>query len=236
MPSRIRTGDETGRGRLKARPVEGLKDPVAPGEYPLGLGGTRDGVLYVPEGYDPRRPAPLMLCLHGAGGEARHRIDPLRPEADRDGVVLIAPDSRGRTWDMLLLDFGVDVARIDRALTMAFERLAIDPAKVAIEGFSDGASYALSLGIANGDLFRYVFAFSPGFMRPPVRVGSPRFFVSHGVADEVLPVACSRRLVPALEMLGYPTTYREFPGAHTVPREMVREAMDLLAGRARKAA
>ena len=38
-------------------------------------------------------------------------------------------------------------------------------------GFSDGASYALSLGAANGDLFTHIAAFSPGFMRPPVSVG-----------------------------------------------------------------
>jgi len=33
-------------------------------------------------------------------------------------------------------------------------------------GFSDGASYALSVGITNGDLFTHVIAFSPGFVAP----------------------------------------------------------------------
>jgi predicted esterase len=40
-------------------------------------------------------------------------------------------------------------------------------------GFSDGASYALSLGLANGDLFTHVLGFSPGFMRVPRHVGRP---------------------------------------------------------------
>ncbi len=35
------------------------------------------------------------------------------------------------------------------------------------QGFSDGASYALSLGVPNGDLFTHIVAFSPGFMRLP---------------------------------------------------------------------
>jgi predicted esterase len=34
--------------------------------------------------------------------------------------------------------------------------VAIDPARVAIGGFSDGATYALSLGLINGDLFKRV--------------------------------------------------------------------------------
>jgi predicted esterase len=36
-------------------------------------------------------------------------------------------------------------------------------ATLAVSGFSDGASYALSIGPANGDLFTHVMAFSPGF-------------------------------------------------------------------------
>jgi predicted esterase len=219
-------------GRLQARPQPGAaRSPVRPGEHPLGIGRSRDGVLFVPSSYDPARPAPLMLCLHGAGGEARHRIDPIRPAAERDGVILVAPESKSRTWDMLLLDFGPDVARIDEALAGAFELLAVDPKRVAIEGFSDGASYALSLGIANGDLFRYVFGFSPGFIRPPARVGEPRVFVTHGTRDAVLPVSCSRRIVPALRQAGYEVGYREFEGGHEVPDVLLQEAMDRLAGR-----
>src|ERR687890_28697 len=91
--------------------------------------------------------------------------------------------------------------------------------------FSDGASYALSLGINNGDLFTDVLAFSPGFMAPSMSVGTPRFFVSHGRRDRVLPIErCSRRIVPQLERAGYEVTYREFDGGHTVPPEITLEA------------
>jgi poly(3-hydroxybutyrate) depolymerase len=47
----------------------------------------------------------------------------------------------------------------------------VDPQRICVSGFSDGASYALSLGLANGDLFTHVAAFSPGFMRPPCTQG-----------------------------------------------------------------
>ena len=45
------------------------------------------------------------------------------------------------------------------------------------------ASYALSLGIANGNLFSHVLAFSLGFLAPASQTGSPRIFVSHGTQD-----------------------------------------------------
>ena len=94
-------------------------------------------------------------------------------------------------------------------------------------GFSDGASYALSLGLTNGDLFTHVLAFSPGFMAPRKRRGKPRLFLSHGTRDRVLPIdPCSRRIVPQVRRAGYDVTYREFDGPHTVPDEIAREAVD----------
>jgi hypothetical protein len=63
-------------------------------------------------------------------------------------------------------------------------------------GLSDGASYALSLGLLNGDLFTHVIAFSPGFVAKGTRRGNPQVFVSHGLRDQVLPIdRCSRRIV-----------------------------------------
>ncbi|HEY9577756.1 MAG TPA: hypothetical protein VIR64_08795, partial [Pseudobacillus sp.] len=85
----------------------------------------------------------------------------LRQQADEAGLILLALSSRGPTWDMILGRgrFGHDVAAIDAALEEAFSSYAVDPGRVAVGGYSDGASYALSLGISNGDLFGNVLAF-----------------------------------------------------------------------------
>jgi phospholipase/carboxylesterase len=207
-------------GRLRARPG------VIAGSAPVGLQGLElgaargDHLLYVPATYRPERPGPLALLLHGAGGRARDALASLRSLADAAGLVLLAPTSREYTWDVIVGRgrYGPDVAAIDQALEYVFSRYAVDPARVAIGGFSDGASYALSLGITNGDLFSHVIAFSPGFMAPAGQTGSPRIFVSHGTHDDVLPIdRCSRRIVPQLERAGYDVLYREFEGGHTVP-------------------
>ncbi|MBT2596170.1 hypothetical protein J7I92_13060 [Arthrobacter sp. ISL-72] len=110
-----------------------------------------------------------------------------------------------------------------------FELVPVDPQRVAGGGFSDGASYALGLGLANGNLFSKIIAFSPGFVPRGPRVGKPGIFVSHGDADAVLPIdRTSRRLVPALQKEGFDVRYREFRGPHTVPAHLAQEAIEWL--------
>lgn len=216
-------------GRLRAHPVvspAGVPIGAASvGLQPLGHHGAHDGYLYVPASYQIGHPAPLMVLLHGAGGDARATLALLKGPADATGLILLAPTSREYTWDAIVGRYGPDVEAIDRILEGTFSHYAVNPGRVAVGGFSDGASYALSLGITNGDLFCHVLAFSPGFMAPAARVGSPRVFVSHGTRDKVLPIGrCSRRIVPQLEHAGYDVRYREFEGGHEVPPEIRREA------------
>jgi predicted esterase len=216
-------------GRLHARPgaVKGEAGPR--GLRPLGLGGKRDGFLYVPEKYRPEEPARLVVALHGAGGNGRQGLSWLQDLADAEGFLLLLPESRGPSWDLIMGDYGQDVAFLDQVLEHVFERYAVDPERVVLSGFSDGASYALSLGIINGDLFRHIIAFSPGFAAPRDHKGTPRIFITHGDKDTVLPIArCSRRLVPALEASGFDVRYVEFKGGHVVPPELVRESIDWL--------
>jgi len=228
MPDRPDLIDESSRrGFLTLRPRPSDK-PVsrAPGPQRLGLGEKRDAVLYVPRRYDPAHPAPLLILLHGAGGEAHQMLGPLTDAAEARGMLLLAPDSRGRSWDVIVGAFGPDVAFLDQALAHVFERYQVDAERIGIGGFSDGASYALSIGLINGALFSDILAFSPGFAAPSEAHGSPRIFISHGVRDEVLPIdPCSRRLVPGLRKAGYDVDYREFPDGHIVPPEMVDAAV-----------
>lgn len=218
-----------GKGRLSSRPGTPA-EPRAPGRHALGLGGRRDGVLYIPAGHKPESPAPLVVMLHGAGGSAPGALWPFEALADERGFVLLAPESRAMSWDVRFGPFGPDVEFIDRALARVFRHCAIDPARMAVEGFSDGASYALSLGLTNGDLFRRVVAFSPGFVELADPAGKPPVFVSHGTRDTVLAIErTSRVIVPRLRRAGYQVEYKEFDGGHTVPREIAAEAAAWLA-------
>jgi phospholipase/carboxylesterase len=217
----------TRHGVLRARPAA-ITRPAGldPGLHVLGLGDRRDGALYVPKRIDPAVPAPLVLALHGAGGHAPNIVEPFMETADARGYLVLAPESGGGTWDVILRGYGPDVVFIDNALAHVFERHAVDPDRIAVSGFSDGASYALSLGIINGTLFNDILAFSPGFMAVTRKADAPRIFISHGIRDEVLPIdPCSRRLVPKLRQAGYDVDYREFDCGHVVPPEIVAAAV-----------
>ncbi|HKG91198.1 MAG TPA: PHB depolymerase family esterase [Gemmatimonadaceae bacterium] len=215
-----------GDALLRSRPAAPTES-VEAGLHELALAPLRDGFLYVPPTYRADQPAPLIVLLHGAGHDANEWASaPLAQLFDDRGIVALIPSSRSSSWDIRFGAFGPDVRFIDSALAQTFRRCNIDPARLALAGFSDGASYALSLGASNGDFFGALMAFSPGFFAPAERKGTPKIYISHGTNDQVLPIdATSRRLVPQLRQLGYQVQYREFTGGHTVTMEVAQEAM-----------
>jgi phospholipase/carboxylesterase len=219
-------------GRLTTRPHGPTQTKPEYGLRPLKIDGVGHGLMYVPRSYREERPAPLAITLHGAGGDSRGGMGPFLRVAEKFNLILISPKSREGTWDLLRGGFGADVGFIDRAMKIAFDRYAIDADRVGIQGFSDGASYALSLGITNGDLFTHIVAFSPGFAAPNGRHGSPKIFMSHGTEDSVLPIdQTSRKIAPRLRDGGYKVRYEEFAGSHRPQRDISHEAAEWFTGR-----
>jgi phospholipase/carboxylesterase len=232
LTARPTSASTTTRGATAGKPATdppisgALSAEFAPGTTrPLKLDRSRDAVLQLPA-KATGQPLPLLVMLHGAGGSGEGVLRRVAAAAEDAGVAVLAPDSRDATWDGIRGGFGPDVTFIDRALTRVFERVPIDPERIAVGGFSDGATYALSLGLVNGDLFRRVVAFSPGFIVGGTPQGKPRVFVSHGRADQILPIEqCSRVIVPQLQRRGYEVTFKEFDGGHQVPPDISAEAL-----------
>ncbi len=183
-------------------------------------------MLYVPTTYTAGTPLPLFVALHGAGGGGADWVN-YQARAESRGFILLAPDSRMRTWDLVTGSFGPDFLFLDQALAAVFDRCSVLASRIALAGFSDGASYALSMGLPNGDLFTHVLAFSPGFIvwaRP--LAGHPPVFVSHGTLDPIFDVSGTRDgIVPDLRREGYTVTYDEFAGGHEVPAAVGDAAM-----------
>jgi len=106
----------------------------------------------------------------------------------------------------------------------------IDPTRVAVQGFSDGATYALSLGLASGKAFTHVIAFSPGGVAPPQLTGTPQVFISAGQKDTVFPFAAMTAVACQLVSNGYPVTFESFPGGHEVPTNIAAAAVTWMTG------
>lgn len=191
---------------------------------------NKRGLIYVPYNYTPEEKAALVLMLHGAGGNAEQALSYLKPYAERENLIIVAPASKKYSWDIITDQaFGNDVIYIDSVLDYVSENYAIDPGRVAIGGFSDGASYALSLGLTNGHLFSHIIAFSPGFVYSQEIKGQPRLFISHGCKDDVLPIhRCSRRIIEQLNPRVFKIEYSIFPGKHEIPKHISEKAVSWL--------
>ncbi|HEX4683543.1 MAG TPA: alpha/beta fold hydrolase [Gemmatimonadaceae bacterium] len=218
--------------RLIIPPTSPTHSTAPTGLRPLSLDRGRDGQLYVPQSYDPAVASALIILLHGAGQSSAEWFGSYGRRADALKEILLAPDSRGQTWDVANGGFGPDVAFINRALRSVFSRYNVDRRRITLAGFSDGASYSLSLGLANGDVVPNVIAFSPGFVVRTVRRGTPAFFISHGTSDQILNIdRASRPIVASLKRDGYSVEYREFDGRHEVPQAISDAAMEWLVKR-----
>ena len=214
-------------GRLSFTPAQLTKAPFPPGRNHLTIASDRDAILFVPTGLDDTAPVPLFVMFHGAGGFPEKVLPFLEEHAERHKFLLLAPHSMFATWDIVIGGHGPDLERLHQALAEVTSRYRINPAHLAFGGFSDGASYALSTGITNGDLVSHVIAFSGGFMSIFTQEGAPKVFIAHGLVDEQLPVETAGRAnATKLKAAGYDVQYVEFNGLHVIEPVIVGLAVE----------
>lgn len=217
---------------------------VAPG--PLAAPEKRNGILtlkggayaYLPKGRTADA-APVLVAFHGAGGRAADVLEAFRADADANRFILVIPQAKGSTWDMIedlknrlgvemnvTPRYGKDLKALDQSLMDLFARVTVDPARIGVMGFSDGATYAVSVGTANSQLFRTVIAFSPGPAFPTRFDTRQRIFISHAEEDPVLPFSTTRGMVAKMRVRKMPIIFVSFHGKHAVPKEIHARAVN----------
>ncbi len=202
-------------GRIHFRHRTPSQAPLPPGLHKTGLYEKRDYHLVVPEKLDPRTPAPLMVMFHGGGGSAERIMPVMKAHAEEHGFLLLVPQSFMATWDIVIAGNGPDRERLENALNWVADRYTLRPDKFAFAGHSDGGSYSLSNGVANGDFVTHILAFSAGFFSPLHQEGAPHIFIAHGSKDEKTPVeTAGRASALKLKAAGYDVTYLEYDGPH----------------------
>jgi polyhydroxybutyrate depolymerase len=133
-------------------------------QHVKALGRDRTYTLVVPEGYAPASPYPLVFVLHGGGGTgagARTQTDLEKVAAGH--AVFVYPEAPGGNWDLdAPAKANGDVALFDAILLIAHNSLCIDPHRVFVTGFSNGAYMANQLGCKRGERIRAVATHAGG--------------------------------------------------------------------------
>lgn len=187
----------------------------------------RECQLLIPKIYRSDTPSPLMVLFHGAKGDACEWIELLRHIAESSNILLLVPSSSEMTWDLMPAGKSQDVQLLEYLLNEVLGEYSIDTSHVTVGGFSDGASYALAIGLTNPEIFTHVIALSPGSLTVPLRQSGTKVFIAHGTRDEVLPVSASRQIHSRLVSAGYAVDYTEFESGHRVPLAIAHSAVEL---------
>ena len=122
----------------------------------------------------------------------------------------------------------LDQARSSRDLIVEFideciAKYDIDADKVSLFGFSQGAILSSAIALSYPEKINKVAALS-GYLNTEIatedylknNVSKVKFFVSHGIVDQVIPIDWARKTKPALENLGINVVYKEYPIGHGV--------------------
>lgn len=132
----------------------------APIEMSLRTGGfDRTYLLYAPASLRPGASVPLVIALHGGGGNAASVLSKYKWQAaaDRYGFVVAAPQAlleNKSSWSDLSGRSRVevdDVAFISALIDDVAAHARIDPRRVYATGFSSGASMSQLLGVRLSD-------------------------------------------------------------------------------------
>lgn len=223
--------------RVGHKTVEARDEPSPTGFVRLEHHGS-SAVLLTPDEIDPDRLYPLITVLHGAGRQDELLVKGLRDEPERRQALFLVPRSVTSTWDLIAgggtrpdLDF------LEHAFDLIYRRYPVDAFRQALLGYSDGASYGLSVGLSNPDLFSAIMVWAAGFVAidsAGQREGGPRprLYLEAGTHDEIFPF--ERVAVPlqrSLEQAGYDVTFSvDEGGRHWPSGDFQREALDWFFG------
>jgi phospholipase/carboxylesterase len=180
-------------------------------------------VVVPPRRHDPALEGALIIVLHGYGDRPDAYPGLWAGTANAAGAVLAVPRGGlrvGDGWGWSSVDEAEAV--VQRILRELGEVHRIDPGRVVLSGFSQGAFMAFAVALREPELVAGVIAlggpYEPAIDAPlPARGRVPRFYFMAGTLDPA--VTDMRRAADDFEAAGYPTRMRILPGVgHAFPQ------------------
>jgi len=169
---------------------------------------------YVPEYYQPDRPWPLILSMHGVSGNDEDFLWTWLTYAKSRGYLLISAKSFGPTWHAWDIDSMLLILDDMQA------RYPIDPHRVLLTGLSDGGSFGYEVGFMHPGRFAGL-AVIAGILRPHHRdpkASKLPVYIAHGEQDQLFPIHFIRVVQRNLSEWGHDVNYHEIPDfGHAYP-------------------
>jgi phospholipase/carboxylesterase len=202
---------------------------------------------HIPPATSLTAPAPVVVMVHGWAGneESMWTFSRVAPQTaaivtPRGPVIL---EEGGFTWfnydrheELLANPDSLQAAqeKFSRFLDRLPALYPIDPLQVVLVGFSQGAMLCNQFVINHPDRVVGVASLAGAVPEPPHHPQSNRLagvpvFVAHGVRDEVVPVAQARLTHRIFTALGAEVTYGEYPAAHKLHVQGLRDLKAWLA-------
>jgi phospholipase/carboxylesterase len=209
------------------RPAEGFYTTEVQSPEPLPVR------TFLPAGYEPRYPYPLLVFLHGLGG-TEEQILRLAPRLSRRNFICIglrgpvAMKGFGYSWGdnshaSLIEDYLLDaVAQTRRNYHVHSER-------IYLAGFGEGATLAYRLGLTFPEKLAGVISLNgamPRTDRPLLRlpeVRNLRVLIGHGIANSVVPLSMAQADRRVLYSAGLSVTMHTYPTNHKIHPHMLRD-------------
>lgn len=173
-------------------------------DYPgvITAGGLqRSYLIHLPPDYDKGRRWPLVIVLHGGGGEANgmNAITRFNDLSDKEGFVIVYPEGYEHNWNDGRADPGIkaqaqdvdDVGFISALIDRLAGELNINSMMVYATGISNGAIMSYRLGAQLSDKIAAIAAVAGNIPVKTAAVWSPARPVSvliiNGTEDPLVP-------------------------------------------------
>ncbi len=215
------------------RPAEGFytSEVRTPRRLPLRT--------FLPTGYEPNYPYPLLVFFHGHGGN-EEQILRLAPRLSRRNFISIglrgtqllgqrADGSLGYTWgadgqfDSLMEDY------VLQAIEQTRRNYHVHSERIYLAGICEGAAFAYRLGLTFPERFGGVISLNGSL--PPrgtlylrlEDIRSLRVFIGHGIANAVIPLSMARSDFRLLYTAGLDVRLNTYPTTHRLHAHMLRD-------------
>jgi len=214
------------------RPAEGFytSEVAAPQPWPIRT--------FLPAGYEPRYPYPLIVFFHGHGGN-EEQVLRLAPKLSRRNYICIGlrgPAFLGRNAeDVQAFSWGDSTQRtlvedyLLRAVEQTRRTYHVHSERIYLAGFAEGAAIAYRLGLTFPDKVAGVISLNgamprldrPLFRMPEVR--NLRVFMVHGIANNKVPLSLAKEDYRLLYSSGMDVEMRTYPTTQRIHPDMLRD-------------